>query len=77
MTSLMIVEDNEPMRQMIRSIVADLAERIDECGDGTEACTCYADQRPDWVLMDIQPAAIVFISARRSNLAGRKPTDLL
>ena len=40
--------------EMIRLIGADLAERIDECGDGSEACACYSARRPDWVLMDIQ-----------------------
>ncbi|MDQ3649662.1 MAG: response regulator transcription factor [Acidobacteriota bacterium] len=61
----MIVEDNEPMRRMIRLIVADLAERIDECDDGAEACACYADHRPDWVLMDIQMGDVDGIEATR------------
>ncbi len=61
----MIVEDNEPMRRMIRLIVADLAERIDECGDGAEAYACYAARRPDWVLMDIQMGGVDGIEATR------------
>ena len=32
--NLLIVEDNPKMRRMIKSIVADLADRIDECDDG-------------------------------------------
>jgi CheY-like chemotaxis protein len=63
MMSLMIVEDNEPMRRMIRSVVADLAERIDECGDGAEAYARYADRRPDWVLMDIAMPGLDGITA--------------
>ena len=69
MLSLMIVEDNEPMRRMIRSIVADLADRIDECGDGAEACALYADRRPDWVLMDIAMPVMDGITATRRIIA--------
>ncbi|MGH9853080.1 MAG: response regulator transcription factor [Blastocatellia bacterium] len=65
MMNLMIVEDNEPMRRMIRSIVADLAGRIDECGDGAEACALYANRRPDWVLMDIAMPVMDGITATR------------
>ena len=52
MTSLMIVDDDARMRSLIRSIVADLTDSISECGDGAEAQKCYAERRPDWVLMD-------------------------
>jgi CheY-like chemotaxis protein len=69
MLSLMIVEDNEPMRRMIRSILADLADRIDECGDGAEACALYADLRPDWVLMDIAMPVMDGITATRRIIA--------
>jgi CheY-like chemotaxis protein len=70
MLSLMIVEDNEPMRRMIRSIVADLADRIDECGDGVEACALYAGSRPDWVLMDIAMPVMDGITATRRITAA-------
>ncbi|HVE55648.1 MAG TPA: response regulator transcription factor [Pyrinomonadaceae bacterium] len=51
--NLLIVEDNAKMRRMIKSIVADLADRIDECEDGGKAFELYAQNHPDWVLMDI------------------------
>jgi CheY-like chemotaxis protein len=70
MMSLMIVEDNEPMRRMIRSMVADLAERIDECGDGAEACVRYAVDQPDWVLMDIAMPRMDGITATRQITAA-------
>jgi CheY-like chemotaxis protein len=52
--NILIVEDNAPMRRMIRSVLADLAEQIGECNDGAGALAAYAQQRPDWVLMDLQ-----------------------
>jgi CheY-like chemotaxis protein len=51
--SLLIVDDDARMRSLIRSIVADLADAITECGDGDEAEACYTERRPDWVLMDL------------------------
>ena len=53
MTSLLIVDDDERMRSLIRSIVADLADPITECGDGAEAQAIYERDRPHWVLMDV------------------------
>jgi CheY-like chemotaxis protein len=63
--NLLIVEDNLKMRQMIKSIVADLAERIDECSDGGDALEIYARHKPDWVLMDIRMEKVDGISATR------------
>jgi CheY-like chemotaxis protein len=66
MLSLLIVEDNEHMRSLIRSIVADLADSITECGDGAEAQACYAAQHPDWVLMDMMmPRMNGLVATRR------------
>ncbi len=51
--NLLIVEDNLKMRRMIKSIVAGVADRIDECEDAEEAFLLYTKNHPDWVLMDI------------------------
>ena len=51
---LMIVDDNEQMRRIIKSIVGDLAEQLYECEDGRQAVALYAELRPDWVLMDLR-----------------------
>jgi two-component system NarL family response regulator len=53
MMSLLIVDDDERMRGLIRSIVSDLADSITECADGAEAQACYERHHPDWVLMDL------------------------
>src|SRR5262249_22766631 len=50
---LMIVEDNAEMRQLLRGVVADVADEVAECSDGEEAVATYAAQQPDWVLMDL------------------------
>jgi CheY-like chemotaxis protein len=51
--SVMIVDDSDDIRRILRDVVADLADRIYECRDGQEACDAYARLQPDWVLMDV------------------------
>jgi CheY-like chemotaxis protein len=63
--SLLIVEDNDRMRRMIRSLVADIADPIYECEDGTEALDAYTVLRPDWVLMDLQMQRLGGLEATR------------
>ncbi|MFL6228905.1 MAG: response regulator transcription factor [Pyrinomonadaceae bacterium] len=62
---LLIVEDNEQMRCLIKCLVSDLAEDVRECTDGSEALAAYAAERPDWVLMDIKMAHTDGITATR------------
>ncbi len=67
--NLLIVEDNLKMRRMIRSIVADLADDIAECGDGSEALSFYEAHHPDFVLMDIQMKNVNGIAATKQIIA--------
>lgn len=70
MTNLLIVEDDQRMRRLIRSIVADLADTITECGDGAEAHASYMQHQPDWVLMDVQMPDVDGITATRQIKAA-------
>ncbi len=63
MLNLLIVEDNKSMRDLIKSIISDLAGDVTECGDGAEALSAYTRCRPDWVLMDIRMKEMDGISA--------------
>jgi CheY-like chemotaxis protein len=65
---ILIVEDNPQMRQMIRAVVADLAEEVSECADGQEAVAAYRAQQfsgDDWVLMDLQMPGVGGLEATR------------
>src|SRR5438105_656089 len=65
---IMIVEDNPQMRQMIRDVVADLAEDVTQCADGAEALAAYTAQQfseGDRVLMDLQMPGIGGLEATR------------
>lgn len=63
--NFLIVEDNENMRRVIKSIVAELACETHECADGAGALAAYAEHRPDWVLMDVKMKQVDGITATR------------
>jgi CheY-like chemotaxis protein len=63
--SLLIVEDSAAVRQLIKSVVCNLAHTIYECADGVEAIADYSRFRPDFVLMDIRLTVMDGISATR------------
>jgi|SRR5215510_12518825 len=50
---VLIVENSEPMRRVIRSLLNDLVEEFVECIDGSEALAVYNQHQPDLVLMDL------------------------
>jgi CheY-like chemotaxis protein len=70
MISVMIVDDNEEIRRMLRSVLADLADPIYECHDGGEADAAYRRHRPDWVLMDVSMEPVDGITATRHITAA-------
>jgi DNA-binding NarL/FixJ family response regulator len=65
----LIVDDDERIRRMIRTIVADESAIICECSDGEQACACYAEYQPDWVLMDLTMPFVDGITATRRIMA--------
>jgi CheY-like chemotaxis protein len=65
MGSLMIVDDSDEIRRMLRAVVADVASPIYECRDGGEACAAYAMHRPELVLMDVTMDPMDGITATR------------
>lgn len=66
---LLIVEDNALMRKLIKSIVNDLADQIEECEDGSEALEVYAKHLHEWILMDVKMPKTDGITASREIIA--------
>ncbi|HEX8999086.1 MAG TPA: response regulator transcription factor [Blastocatellia bacterium] len=67
--TLLIVEDNAAMRQMIRKLIGDLTDSITECSDGSEALAAYGACRPEWVLMDLRMKEMDGLAATRQIIA--------
>lgn len=68
--NILIVEDNEEMRRMVKTLLGDMVERIFECGNGAGALPAYTKHRPDWVLMDIDLPEVDGIKATRQIVSA-------
>jgi DNA-binding NarL/FixJ family response regulator len=68
--NILIVEDNEQMRRMVKTLVKDLVECVFECSEGAGALLAYTQHHPDWVLMDIDLPEVDGISATRQIVAA-------
>ena len=67
MTTLLIVDDNPAMRQLVRQITSKAGDEVYECEDGDEVLAAYEEHRPEWVLMDVE----------MKRMDGLTATDLL
>jgi len=54
MTTLLIVDDNAEMRQLVKSIASNVSDETFECEDGDEALAAFTKHHPDWVVMDVE-----------------------
>ena len=51
---VLVVEDQEDNRQIIRDLLDHAGFEVIEVGDGEKALTAAAEHRPDVILMDVQ-----------------------
>jgi CheY-like chemotaxis protein len=72
MTTLLIVDDNREMRQLMKSIVSKACDEVFECEDGDEVLGAFTAHRPDWVLMDVEMRRMDGLKAT-SNLMSSYP----
>jgi len=69
-TVILIVDDSQPIRELLKMMLAGVAEIVGECSDGSEALAAYERLRPDWVLMDIGMKNVDGITATRQIMAA-------
>ena len=69
-TVILIVDDSRQMRELIKMMLAGVAEIVGECSDGADALAAYERLRPDWVLMDIGMKNVDGITATRQIIAA-------
>jgi NarL family two-component system response regulator LiaR len=51
---VLIVDDNERMRLMIKRFIRDQVDEFIECEDGSKVLESYSQHNPDLVLMDVK-----------------------
>ena len=67
---VLIVDDNEQARRMIKQYLREPSYEFRECEDGAEAVSAYAEFLPDWVLMDWEMKQVNGLSATRQVIAS-------
>jgi NarL family two-component system response regulator LiaR len=74
---VLIVDDNEQARWMIKHYLPEEADEIHECEDGIEAFNAYTKFHPDWVLMDWEMKQMDGLAATRRIIAGFPDAKIL
>ena len=64
--TILVVEDQEDNRQILRDLLGSAGLRIIEAHDGEQALTVARSERPDLILMDIQLPLVDGYEATRS-----------
>ena len=68
--TVLIVEDDGAMRELIKKVIGNLADSFCECSDGRDALPLYEKYRPAWVLMDIRMEHVDGLTATRQIMAA-------
>jgi DNA-binding NarL/FixJ family response regulator len=63
---LMIIDDHDGMRNMIRQLIAAPGDSILECNSGNDAVQMAGEFKPDCVTMDVNMAGLCAFKATRS-----------
>ena len=74
---LLLVDDSERVRAVIKRMVGNLCEAIYECADGAEALAAYDRFHPDWVFMDIRMKQVDGLQATRQIIAAHKDARIV
>ena len=69
---VLIVDDNEQARRMIKHYLREFSDEFRECEDGADALETYAEFLPDWVLMDWEMKRFNGLAATQ-NIISRFP----
>ena len=69
---VLIVDDNEKVRNLLRDYLPNSFDEIFECEDGSEAFSLFKEHQPDWVLMDWEMPKMNGITAIR-QIIGEFP----
>ena len=69
---LLIVDDSQRVRGLIKQLVGGFCEAVHECDDGSQALAAYEEFHPDWVLMDVRMRDVDGLEATRRMVAAHR-----
>ncbi len=75
--TILIVDDNDDFRRLVKSLVNEFGDEISECTDGSEAIEFCNKVMPDLILMDIQMKHIDGFTAAKEILAISDKTQII
>jgi two-component system response regulator DegU len=76
-TVVLIVDDSQAVRELIKMTLAGVAEIVGECSDGSEAISAYERLLPDWILMDLDMNGVDGITATRQITAAHPEAKIV
>jgi len=65
---ILVVDDHDRIRALVRQALAGAAHEVIECGSGREAVRLCEDARPDLTLMDLEMPGMDGLAATRTIL---------
>ena len=81
MTTILIVDDEPPILDLVRFTLEDAEVRVVEASDGVEALTLARRERPDLILLDVHMPRLDGLEAcrqmRREPALARTPIVML
>ena len=77
MTTLLIVDDNPAMRQLVRSIVSKVVDEVFECEDGDQVLAAFTEHHPEWVVMDVEMKRMDGLQATAQLIAHYPETRIV
>lgn len=74
---LLLVDDNDRIRKMMRSIYSPHFDEVIECDDGESAVRAFAGNNPDWVVMDIKMKEMDGIEATKKIITAHPDAKVI
>ena len=74
---ILIADDNDDVRRMIRSLIEEIDADVIEATDGGSAIEAFERQRPEWVLMDINMDPVDGLTAMRAILEKHPDAQII
>ena len=74
---ILIADDNDDVRRMIRSLIEEIDADVIEANDGGTAIEAFERHRPEWVLMDVNMHPVDGLTAMRTILEKHPDAQII